>query len=116
MLGGDLPAPILCSPVGGPRMLHHEGELAVARAVRHEKIFGTRAQDGHGALWGARLGRSRTLAGAPPGSPGPRAWPRQGGRGGGDVGVRPRGPCRRCPRRARAGLRAGRRRPPRWRP
>ncbi len=38
VLGCDLPAPIVCSPVGGPRMFHHEGELAVARAVGHEKI------------------------------------------------------------------------------
>lgn len=38
VLGCDLPAPIICSPVGGPRMFHHEGELAVARAVAHAKV------------------------------------------------------------------------------
>lgn len=37
-LGSDLPVPIVLSPVGGPRLLHHEGELAVARAARHAGI------------------------------------------------------------------------------
>jgi L-lactate dehydrogenase (cytochrome) len=37
-LGSDLPVPIILSPIGGPRLLHHEGELAVARAARHARI------------------------------------------------------------------------------
>jgi L-lactate dehydrogenase (cytochrome) len=35
VLGTPVPAPIVLSPVGGPRMFHHEGELAVARAAHH---------------------------------------------------------------------------------
>jgi L-lactate dehydrogenase (cytochrome) len=35
LLGRRVPLPIVLSPVGGPRMFHHEGELAVARAVSH---------------------------------------------------------------------------------
>jgi L-lactate dehydrogenase (cytochrome) len=35
VLGSRIPAPIVLSPVGGPRMFHHEGELAVARAAHH---------------------------------------------------------------------------------
>ena len=35
VLGTHVPLPIVLSPVGGPRMFHHEGELAVARAARH---------------------------------------------------------------------------------
>ena len=38
VLGAELPVPIILSPVGGPRLLHHEGELAVARAARHAGI------------------------------------------------------------------------------
>ena len=30
-----MPLPVVLSPVGSPRMFHHEGELAVARAARH---------------------------------------------------------------------------------
>ena len=37
-LGCALPLPIVLSPVGGPRMFHHEGELAVARAADHTGI------------------------------------------------------------------------------
>lgn len=33
VLGDDLPLPVVLSPVGGPRLFHHEGELAVARAA-----------------------------------------------------------------------------------
>ncbi len=33
-LGTAMPLPIILSPVGAPRMFHHEGELAVARAAR----------------------------------------------------------------------------------
>ncbi|MBO0771347.1 MAG: alpha-hydroxy-acid oxidizing protein [Actinobacteria bacterium] len=33
VLGRHLPLPFALSPVGGPRMFHHEGELAVARAA-----------------------------------------------------------------------------------
>jgi L-lactate dehydrogenase (cytochrome) len=38
VLGTEMPLPIVLSPVGGPRMFHHEGELAVARAARHAGI------------------------------------------------------------------------------
>jgi len=34
VLGTPMPLPIVLSPVGAPRMFHHEGELAVARAAR----------------------------------------------------------------------------------
>lgn len=34
VLGTRVPMPVALSPVGGPRMFHHEGELAVARAAR----------------------------------------------------------------------------------
>jgi L-lactate dehydrogenase (cytochrome) len=34
VLGQRVPLPFALSPVGSPRMFHHEGELAVARAVR----------------------------------------------------------------------------------
>jgi L-lactate dehydrogenase (cytochrome) len=34
LLGSQVPLPFALSPVGGPRMFHHEGELAVARAAR----------------------------------------------------------------------------------
>ncbi len=33
VLGTEMPVPIVLSPVGAPRMFHHEGELAVARAA-----------------------------------------------------------------------------------
>jgi L-lactate dehydrogenase (cytochrome) len=33
VLGQRLPLPLVLSPIGGPRMFHHEGELAVARAA-----------------------------------------------------------------------------------
>ena len=38
VLGERIPLPFALSPIGGPRMFHHEGELAVARAVRHYGI------------------------------------------------------------------------------
>jgi len=38
VLGSQVPFPIVLSPVGAPRMLHYEGELAVARAARHARI------------------------------------------------------------------------------
>jgi L-lactate dehydrogenase (cytochrome) len=38
ILGQRIPLPLALSPVGGPRMFHHEGELAVARAARHAGI------------------------------------------------------------------------------
>jgi L-lactate dehydrogenase (cytochrome) len=38
VLGTPVPAPIVLSPVGAPRMFHHEGELAVARAARHARL------------------------------------------------------------------------------
>lgn len=38
LLGQRVPMPLVLTPVGGPRMFHHEGELAVARAARHTGI------------------------------------------------------------------------------
>lgn len=38
VLGKRIPLPFALSPVGAPRMFHHEGELAVARAARHAGI------------------------------------------------------------------------------
>jgi L-lactate dehydrogenase (cytochrome) len=38
VLGQRIPLPIALSPIGAPRMFHHEGELAVARAARHAGI------------------------------------------------------------------------------
>jgi L-lactate dehydrogenase (cytochrome) len=35
VLGRRQPLPLVLSPVGAPRMFHHEGELAVARAAGH---------------------------------------------------------------------------------
>ena len=35
VLGTPMPLPMVLSPVGAPRMFHHEGELAVARAASH---------------------------------------------------------------------------------
>jgi L-lactate dehydrogenase (cytochrome) len=38
VLGRRVALPFALSPIGGPRMFHHEGELAVARAARHAGI------------------------------------------------------------------------------
>lgn len=38
LLGTRVPLPIVLSPIGGARLIHHEGELAVARAVRHARL------------------------------------------------------------------------------
>lgn len=38
VLGRRIPLPLVLSPIGAPRMFHHEGELAVARAARHAGI------------------------------------------------------------------------------
>lgn len=38
VLGTRIPLPVVLSPVGAPRMFHHEGELAVARAARHARL------------------------------------------------------------------------------
>jgi L-lactate dehydrogenase (cytochrome) len=38
VLGRRAPLPIVLAPVGAPRMFHHEGELAVARAARHAGV------------------------------------------------------------------------------
>jgi len=38
VLGQRVPLPFVLSPIGAPRMFHHEGELAVARAARHAGI------------------------------------------------------------------------------
>ena len=38
VLGERVPLPFALSPIGAPRMFHHEGELAVARAARHAGI------------------------------------------------------------------------------
>jgi L-lactate dehydrogenase (cytochrome) len=38
VLGQVLPMPFVLAPVGAPRLFHHEGELAVARAAREASI------------------------------------------------------------------------------
>lgn len=38
LLGQPVPLPFALSPIGAPRMFHHEGELAVARAARRAGI------------------------------------------------------------------------------
>lgn len=38
VLGATLPVPIVLAPVGAPRLFHHEGELAAARAARSAGI------------------------------------------------------------------------------
>jgi L-lactate dehydrogenase (cytochrome) len=38
VLGQRTALPFALSPIGAPRMFHHEGELAVARAARHARI------------------------------------------------------------------------------
>ncbi|HLX51383.1 MAG TPA: alpha-hydroxy acid oxidase [Streptosporangiaceae bacterium] len=38
VLGERIPLPFALSPIGAPRMFHHEGELAVARAARRAGI------------------------------------------------------------------------------
>ena len=38
VLGTPMPLPFALSPIGAPRMFHHEGELAVARAARHASL------------------------------------------------------------------------------
>jgi L-lactate dehydrogenase (cytochrome) len=38
VLGTPVPLPMILSPVGAPRMFHHEGELAAARAARHSRL------------------------------------------------------------------------------
>ncbi len=38
LLGRPVPLPLVLSPIGAPRMFHHEGELAVARAARRAGI------------------------------------------------------------------------------
>lgn len=37
-LGERISAPLVLAPVGGPRLFHHEGELAVARAARKANL------------------------------------------------------------------------------
>jgi len=38
VLGARLPVPFALAPVGAPRLFHHEGELAVARAAHHTGV------------------------------------------------------------------------------
>jgi L-lactate dehydrogenase (cytochrome) len=38
VLGSQVPLPIALSPIGSPRMFHHEGELAVARAAGYAGV------------------------------------------------------------------------------
>jgi L-lactate dehydrogenase (cytochrome) len=38
VLGHKIPLPFVLSPVGAPRMVHHEGEIAVARAAKRAGI------------------------------------------------------------------------------
>ncbi len=63
VLGTPLPLPFVLSPVGGPRMFHHEGELAV-----------TRAAAAAGIPYGVSTLATQTL-GARPGAPSRRRTP-----------------------------------------
>ena len=59
VLGTRMPLPLVLSPVGSPRMFHHEGELAVARAARHAGLaygVSTLATQPLGAIAGAAQG------------------------------------------------------------
>ena len=59
VLGTRMPLPIALSPIGSPRMFHHEGELAVARAARHAGLaygVSTLATQPLGAIAGAAEG------------------------------------------------------------
>jgi L-lactate dehydrogenase (cytochrome) len=38
ILGSPVPAPIVLAPIGAPRLMHHEGEVAVARAANQANI------------------------------------------------------------------------------
>ena len=38
VLGSTVPLPLALAPVGAPRLFHHDGELAVARAARHARV------------------------------------------------------------------------------
>src|SRR5437764_4474103 len=38
LLGTPTPLPLALAPVGGPRLFHHEGELAVARAAEGARV------------------------------------------------------------------------------
>jgi L-lactate dehydrogenase (cytochrome) len=38
LMGGELPVPLVLAPAGGPRLFHHQGELAVARAAGREQV------------------------------------------------------------------------------
>ena len=59
VLGTRMPLPLVLSPVGSPRMFHHEGELAVARAAHHAGLaygVSTLATQPLGAIAGAAQG------------------------------------------------------------
>lgn len=62
VLGTAVPLPLVLAPVGAPRLLHHEGERAVARAAEQAGIpyaistlatvsLEAIAQEAHGVLW-----------------------------------------------------------------
>lgn len=38
VLGSTVPLPLALAPVGAPRLFHHEGEIAVARAASHDGV------------------------------------------------------------------------------
>jgi L-lactate dehydrogenase (cytochrome) len=38
VLGASIPIPVVLAPVGAPRLFHHQGELAVARAAGHARL------------------------------------------------------------------------------
>lgn len=38
LLGSGVPVPMALAPIGAPRLFHHEGELAVARAAGHAGV------------------------------------------------------------------------------
>ncbi len=61
VLGTRMPLPLALSPIGSPRMFHHEGELAVARAAHHAGLaygVSTLATQPLGAIAGAAQGSS----------------------------------------------------------
>ncbi len=64
VLGTPMPLPLVLAPVGSPRMFHHEGELAVARAARHAGLaygVSTLATQPLGAIADAAQGRALWL-------------------------------------------------------
>jgi L-lactate dehydrogenase (cytochrome) len=67
VLGTPMPLPFALAPIGAPRMFHHEGELAVARAARRTGLPYADAAQGSPLwfqlyLWGDRSAARKLLA------------------------------------------------------